>query len=184
MLTWAFLIFLPLIMWTGWTWNRLVALRAAIRGAWASTDALLKRRADLVPNLVALVRGSMDYESDTLKRVTEARTDALAIDDISRRAAAEAQLTGTVRQLFALVESYPELKSSHNILQLQDQLAETENDIASARRYYNAVVRDYDIMRESFPNFLVARPLGFEPGQYFDASEQERMVPAASLGGE
>jgi LemA protein len=143
-----------------WTWNRLIALRAARDAAWASIDALLKRRTDLVPQLVTLVKGAMTYESDTLTRITEARGDAEG-----------------ARRLIAVVEQYPELKANAQILRLQEQLTETENDIASARRYFNAVVRDYNIYRESFPTMLVASLLGFTPATYFEVDDEERAVP-------
>ncbi|MEO5824457.1 MAG: LemA family protein [Gemmatimonadales bacterium] len=164
-----------------WTWNRLTSLRAAMHAAWASVDALLKRRADLIPNLVAVVKGAMDFESDTLQRVVEARGAALGANGRSDRATAEQQLTGTVSQLFAMVERYPELKANAQILALQHELAETESDIASARRYYNAVVRDLNIMRETFPNLLVAGPMGFVAGEYFQLDDGDRAVPQANL---
>lgn len=169
-------------VWLAWTWNRLVALRAAMRAAWASVDALLKRRADLIPNLVEVVRGAMDFEAGTLERVVTARSQALGATAPAERAAAESQLAGTVRQLFAVVERYPELKANTQILSLQHELAETESDIASARRYYNAVVRDLNIMRESFPNVLVANALGFAPGEYFELDDGDRAVPSAAVG--
>ncbi len=173
------------LAWLAWTWNRLVALRAAMKAAWASVDALLKRRAELIPNLVAVVRGYMDYEADTLKQVTHARTSAEAAaanpDDVAARARAESLLTGTVRHLLALVESYPDLKANQAILKFQEQLTSTEDDIASARRYYNAVVRDYNILRETFPTMLVASSFGFAEGTYFEAGDGDRMLPSAGL---
>lgn len=146
-----------------WTWNRLVALRAARDAAWASVDALLKRRTDLVPQLVNLVKGAMSYESDTLTRVTEARGGAVDAE--------------SARRLIAVVEQFPELKANAQILRLQEQLTETENDIASARRYFNAVVRDYNIFRESFPTLLVANLLGFGAAEYFEIDDDERAAP-------
>lgn len=179
---------LALVAWLAWTWNRLVALRAAIRAAWASIDALLKRRTDLIPNLVAVVRGYMDHEADTLQQVVRARTSAIAASetpgDVQARERAEELLTSSVRQLFALVESYPELRADARILALQQELVETEDDIAMARRYYNAVVRDYNILRETFPTLLVAAPFGFRAERYFElAGPEEGTVPDADLGG-
>lgn len=170
-----------ILAWAAWTWNRLTALRAAMHAAWASVDALLKRRADLIPNLVAVVKGAMDFESDTLQRVVDARGAALSANGPADRATAEQQLTGTVSQLFAVVERYPELKANAQILALQQELAETESDIASARRYYNAVVRDLNIMRETFPNLLVAGPMGFGAGEYFQLDDGDRAVPRTTL---
>ena len=173
--------------WLAWTFNRLVALRNRMRAAWASVDALLKRRADLIPNLVELVRGYMGHEQGTLNAVTEARNEALSAggkpSDNTSRAHAENLLTSGVRQIFALAEAYPELKASENVLALQGQLTDTENDIASARRYYNAVVRDFNTLRESFPTLLVAGTLGFQPGEFFELTDiSERNAPATNLG--
>jgi LemA protein len=175
------------VLWLGWTFNRLVGLRNRMRAAWASVDALLKRRADLVPNLVEVVRGYMGHEQRTLAAVTAARTDALSAggqpSDTTGRAHAENVLTSGVRQLLAVAEAYPDLKASDTILKLQQQLADTENDIASARRYYNAVVRDFNTLRESFPALLVANALGFRAGDYFELSDiAERDAPATNLG--
>jgi LemA protein len=167
----------PPLLWLAWTWNRLVAMRAMLRAAWASVDVLLKRRSDLVPQLVTVVKGTMSYETDALQRITEARTS-----DLHARAAAEEKIGGTAKQLIALVESYPALTANASALELQKQLADTENDIAMARRYYNAVVRDYNTLRETFPTLLVAKTMGFEPGPYFELSDaREAAVPSARL---
>lgn len=175
------------VAWLAWTYNRLVALRNRMRAAWASVDALLKRRADLIPSLVELVRGYMGHEQGTLTAVTEARNEALSAggkpSDNTSRAHAENLLTSGVRQIFALAEAYPELKASENVLALQQQLTDTENDIASARRYYNAVVRDVNTLAESFPTLLVASVFGFGPGEFFELTDiAERNAPAANLG--
>jgi LemA protein len=168
----------PALLWLAWTWNRLVAMRAMLRAAWASVDVLLKRRSDLVPQLVTVVKGTMDYETDALLRITEARTP-----DLGARAAAEAKIGGAAKQLIALVESYPTLKANASALEFQKQLAETENDLAMARRYYNAVVRDYNTLRETFPTLLVAATMGFAPGAYFELDdEREAAVPSARIG--
>ncbi len=173
---------LLLLVWLAWTWNRLVSIRAAMQAAWASVDALLKRRADLIPNLVSLVRGTMTYEADTLTRITEARGSLYNADDPVERSRAESVVTSGVRQLLALVEQYPELRANENVLRLQHQLVETEDDIAKSRRYFNAVVRDHNILCESFPTVLVARLLGFRPSGYFSAEDDEREPIPASLG--
>ena len=172
--------------WLAWTYNRLVGLRNRLRAAWGDVDALLKRRADLIPNLVEAVKGYVGHESRTLSRVTSARSNALmaggAPENTAGRAHAENQLTSGVRQLFAVVENYPDLKASETFLQLQSQLAETENDIASGRRYYNAVVRDFNTLRETFPNLLIAGPLGFDAGEYFELADlAEREAPVADV---
>jgi LemA protein len=167
----------PPLLWLAWTWNRLVAMRAMLRAAWASVDVLLKRRSDLVPQLVTVVKGTMNYETDALTRITEARTG-----DLAARAAAEEKIGGAAKQLIALVESYPALQANASALEFQKQLADTENDIAMARRYYNAVVRDYNTLRETFPTLLVAATMGFEPGAYFELEhDREAAVPSARL---
>jgi LemA protein len=164
--------------WLAMTFNRLVAMRNRMRGAWADVDTLLKRRADLIPNLVQSVRGYMDHEEGTLQRVTEARARAA-----SAGSGPENALTAGLRQLFAVAESYPDLKANQNVLDLQRQLGETENDIASARRYYNAVVRDFNTLRETFPNVLIAGPFGFRPGEFFElADAEQREAPKVDLG--
>ena len=173
--------------WLAMTFNRLVAMRNRMRAAWADVDTLLKRRADLIPNLVQTVRGYMDHEEGTLTRVTEARARAASAgggpESAATRAQAENALTAGLRQLFAVAESYPDLKANQNVLDLQRQLGETENDIASARRYYNAVVRDFNTLRETFPNVLIAGPFGFRPGEFFELADvAEREVPKVDLG--
>jgi LemA protein len=168
----------PALLWLAWTWNRLVAMRAMLRAAWASVDVLLKRRSDLVPQLVTVVKGAMSYETDALTRITEARTT-----DLGARAAAEEKIGGAAKQLIALVEAYPVLKANASALEFQQQLAETENDIAMARRYYNAVVRDYNTLRETFPTLMVANAMGFVPGAYFELDDaREAAVPSARIG--
>lgn len=174
---------LPLLAlaWLAWTWNRLVSIRAAMQAAWASIDALLKRRVDLIPNLVSLVRGTMTYEADTLTRITAARSAVGDSSNPEERSRAESVVTTGVRQLLALVEQYPELRANENVLRLQHQLVATEDDIAKARRYFNAVVRDHNILCESFPTVLVARLLGFSPSGYFSADPDEREPIATRL---
>jgi LemA protein len=168
-----------LLAWVAWVFNRLVSLRNRLRSAWADVDALLKRRADLIPNLVAAVRGYAGHEQRTLEEVTQARAAALgAGDDRAARAAAENALTRRVHGLIAIAEAYPELRASANFLQLQTELVQTENDIASARRYYNAVARDLNTSRETFPNLLVAGTLGFRRAEFFELSDlDERAAP-------
>jgi LemA protein len=182
----ALVLVVLVVAWLALTFNRLVALRNRLRAAWGDVDALLTRRADLIPTLVEAVKGYVGHESRTLTRVTTARSNALmaggAPDNTSARAHAENQLTSGVRQLFAVVENYPDLKASESFLQLQSQLAETENDIASGRRYYNAVVRDFNTLRETFPNLLIAGPFGFDAGEYFELADlAEREAPVADV---
>jgi len=166
--------------------NRLVGLRNAARTAWSDIDVQLKRRHDLVQNLVETVRGYASYERTTLERVTEARGKAAAVlgsGDPARAGEAEMQLTGGVRQLFALVEGYPQLVASERFLDLQRALVELEDDLQNARRYYNAVVRDLNTRIQSFPDLLVARLFGFRERPFFELdSAAEAAVPRADLG--
>lgn len=167
------------LAWVAWVFNRLVSLRNRLRSAWADVDALLKRRADLIPNLVAAVRGYAGHEQRTLEGVTDARAAVLtAGDDRAARAEAENALTRGVHRLIAIAEAYPELRASANFLALQAELVQTEDDIASARRYYNAVARDLNTSRETFPNLLIAGALGFRRAEFFElAGLDERSAP-------
>lgn len=173
--------------WGAWVFNGLIGLRNRRRAAWGDIDAFLKRRADLIPGLVAAVRGYASHEKRTFERVTEARARAIETGGEHQRpgdrADAENALTQGLRQLFAVAEDYPDLRASENFFALQNELAETENDIASARRYYNAVVRDYNTRRETFPNMVIAGPLGFRPGEYFELADLAQRQPP-SVGAE
>ena len=174
------------LVWIAWTFNRLVSLRNRLRAAWADVDALLKRRAELIPNLVAAVRGYMGHEQRVLEGVTEARAGAMGAGDGPERAAAragaESALSRRLTQLMAVVEAYPELRASASFLELQAELTRTEDDLASARRYYNAVVRDFNTLRETFPTLVVSAPLGFRHAELFELEEPaERSAPAADV---
>ncbi len=174
------------LVWVAWTFNRLVSLRNRMRAAWGDVDALLKRRSDLIPNLVAAVRGYMGHEQRVLEGVTEARTGVAGAPDrperADERAAAEGVVSERLGRLLAVVEAYPELRASASFVELQAELTRTEDDLASARRYYNAVVRDFNTLRESFPALLVARLLAFRQAQLFELPDPgERAVPAADV---
>jgi LemA protein len=161
------------------TYNRLVALRVRSQNAWSDVDVQLKRRSDLVPNLVETVRGYASHEAGTLQAVTEARTRVVAAQGAppAERAAAEAQLGTALRGLSIAVEAYPELQASGGFRDLQQQLAGLEESIGNGRRYYNAVVRDLNTAIMSFPANLVAGPLGFTGREFFEAADAERAVP-------
>lgn len=167
--------------------NRLIGLRNAATAAWSDVDVQLKRRHDLVQNLVEAVRGYSDYERSTLERVTEARgraAEALGTGDPARAGEAEGRLTGDVRRLFALAEAYPHLRASERFMDLQRALVDLENDIQNARRYYNAVVRDLNTRIQSFPDLLLARPFGFGERKFFELeSAAEAAVPQADVEG-
>lgn len=155
-------------------YNRVVGLSVLADNAWSDVNVQLKRRHDLVPNLVETVKGYAAHERATLENVVRARNAALAAPTPQTRIEAENQLTAALRQLFALAEAYPDLKANQNFLQLQDQLAEIEGDIANARRYYNAVVRDYNTRLRVLPDVFIARLAGFQVRPFFEIPEEER----------
>jgi LemA protein len=165
-------------------YNSLVKLRETADAAWADVDVQLKRRYDLIPNLVETVRGYAGHEKDTFEAVVEARSRAMSSQGPAERAEAEGMLTGALKSLFALSESYPDLRASDNFRQLQGTLSELEDDIQKSRRYYNAVIRDYNTRVGQVPTNLVARSFGFREREFFELDEGERAVPRVSFGNE
>ena len=165
-------------------YNGLVQRRLRIDEAFAQIEVQLKRRWDLIPNLIDAVKGYMGFEQSVLTAVTEARANAVAAGatDPHQQAVAENALTGTLRSLFATVENYPELKANRNVLELQEQLTTTENQISFARQHYNASVLDYNTSIATFPNVLIAGPLGFTKREFFDAEPEATQVPKVDLG--
>lgn len=157
-------------------YNRLVSLRQVTNQAWSDVDVQLKQRYDLIPNLVETVKGYAKHERETLDAVIAARNAAMAASGPSQQAVAENALTGALRQLFALSEAYPDLKANTNFLQLQTELADIENKIAAARRFFNNAVQEYNAATEQFPAVLFARSLGFSPRTFFEVEEAERAV--------
>jgi LemA protein len=167
-----------------WTYNRLVALNKRADGAWSDIDVQLKRRWDLVPALVAAVKGYASHESSTLESVVAARSRATesASGSVSGRGESERSLASAVSGVFALAEAYPDLKANQNFLDLQTNLTRIEDQVQYARRYYNAVVRDLNTLVESFPSMLVAGPAGFRTRDYFQlADESERAAPKVAI---
>jgi LemA protein len=164
-------------------YNGLVQRRLRTDATWAQIDVQLKRRHDLVPNLVAAVKGYMGFEQAVLTQVTEARANAISAGagGPAQAAAAEGVLTTALRSLFAVVENYPDLKASENVSALQAQLATTENQIGVARDAYNAAVRDYDTAIATFPARLMAGPMGFTRREFFGAEPEAREVPSVQL---
>jgi len=164
-------------------YNGLVQRRLRIDEAFAQIDVQLKRRHDLVPNLVNAVKGYMDFEQDVLTKVTEARANAVAAGAQGPVAQAQAEnvLTGTLRSLFAVVENYPTLKANENVLSLQEQLTTTENQIGFARQHYNATVLDYNQSIQTFPAVLIAGSFGFTKRDFFEAEPAAQEVPVVAL---
>jgi LemA protein len=165
-----------------WLYNSLVGLRNQVRNAWSQIDVQLKRRHDLVPNLVEAVRGYMQHERALLERVAEARSRAMAARGAAAAGAAEGQLTQAVSGLIATMERYPDLKANQNVLALQEEIVTTENRIGFARQLYNDMVARYNTRQQVFPVNLVAAPLGFQPADFFQMDAAERGVPRADLG--
>jgi len=160
-----------LLIWAAWTFNRLIRVQNRSQGAWSDVDVQLKRRHDLVGNLVETVKGYARHERTTLEQVVRARTLAEDARNSGRpryAGPAEDKLTGGVRQLLAVAEDYPDLKASDRFLDLQRALTGVEDDLQNARRYYNAVVRDLNTRIQSFPDMLVSRTLGFEEREFFE----------------
>ncbi|MDN5336454.1 MAG: LemA protein [Synergistales bacterium] len=168
---------LALVLFTVTVYNRMVRMRNLVDEGWSGIDVQLKRRSDLVGNLVETVKGYATHEKELFTRVTEARAAATQAGTVQERAREENTLTQTLRSLFAVAENYPELKANENFLNLQNTLAQLENEIQMARRYYNGSVRDYNTTIQIFPNSLFARTFGFRPRDYFEADEQDRTLP-------
>lgn len=154
-------------------YNKFVSLRAGMDAAWSDIDVQLKRRYDLIPALVETVKGYKEYEAQTLENVIKARQQGIDATTVADQSKAENMLTGALGKLFALAEAYPDLKANTNFLKLQDELSNIENAIQSARRYFNAIVRDYNAKVESFPDLIVAQKFNFTQRDYFELDESE-----------
>jgi len=165
-----------------WLYNRLISLQNLRRAAWGDVDVQLKRRYDLIPNLVACVKGYRDHEQTLLAAVARSRSLAQAPDGADGLRAAENDLTHNLRALLAVAEAYPELKADQNFRQLSATLIAVEDDLQHARRYYNGSVRDYNNLVQTFPGLLVARAFHFRPADYFEIeTATERAAPAVKL---
>ena len=171
-----------LVLWVVVSYNLLVRARNLVSEAWSGIDVQLKRRHDLIPNIVECVKGYSAHERELFENVAQARATSLASDAIPARADAENAVTGQLKSLLAIVEAYPELKANTNFLELQKGLTEVEDDIQYARRYYNAVVRDYNIRAQSFPGLIIAGLFGFGKKDYFEIEyATERQTPDAKF---
>jgi LemA protein len=164
-------------------YNRLVSLRVRAQNAWSDIDVQLKRRADLVPNLVETVKGYASHERGTLDAITQARTKAVAAQGAgpAQRAQAENELTNALRALTVTVEAYPQLQASSNFRDLQQQLAIIEDAVQNSRRYYNAVVRDLNTAISTVPSNLVAGPMGYHELEFFEAAAGDRELPKVAF---
>jgi LemA protein len=160
-------------------YNSLVQLRVRCDSAWSDIDVQLKRRHDLIPNLVETVKGYAGHEKGTFENIAKFRSLAMQATTPGDKAAAENQLTGALKSLFAVAENYPELKASEEFTQLQGSLSQTEDSIQNARRYYNAVVRDLNTKIQSFPSNILAGMFGFQPRQFFEVADAQDREPVA-----
>ncbi len=166
-----------IVLWLILTFNSLVRRRYQVREAWSDIDVQLKRRHDLIPNLVETVKGYMTYERTVFEKVTEARSRAMGAQNKDEKARSEDALSNTLKTLFAVSENYPELKANANFLDLQRELADTENKIQAARRFYNGNVMDYNTKIESFPTDLIVGVFGFGREEFFGVENQEEREP-------
>jgi len=159
------------------TYNGLVTLRNRVKEAWSDIDVQLKRRYDLIPNLVEVVKGYASHEKETLERVITARNVAMSANGAKEKGEAENVLSGALKNLFALSENYPDLKASTNFLELQRELADTENKIQAARRFYNGNVKDFNTKIETFPANIIANMFNFKANDFFSIADEEKENP-------
>ena len=172
---WIVVVLVALLLLGGvWIYNRLVKLRARVNNGWSQIDVQLRRRYDLIPNLVTTVQGYATHERELFEHVTEARSQAIEANAVPDQAQAENQITRGVRQLFAVAENYPDLKANQNFLALQEELTGTESKIAFARQFYNDQVALLNTLIGSFPSNVVAKAFGFGPREFFHIEEPER----------
>ncbi len=163
-----------LALWGVALFNGLIKLRNRVDEAWSDIDVQLKRRYDLIPNLIETVKGYAKHEKEVLESVTEARTRAMGAQDPKDQVEAENMLSETLKSLFAVSENYPDLKANQNFLELQKELSDTENKIQASRRFYNGNVRDFNTKIQSFPNNMIAGILSFKERDFFEAEEEEK----------
>jgi len=180
----AILIVAIIVVWAVFTYNRLVALRNRAKEAFSDIDVQLKRRYNLIPNLLEAVKGYAAHEKGVFEAVTKARANALLTEqsgNIKNIAGAENMLTGALKSLFAVAENYPDLKASSNFMELQRELRDTEDKIQASRRFFNTTVMTLNTMIQGFPMVLVAKTLGFKQEEFFEIEEEEKAVPKVSF---
>lgn len=175
MMTWLIIgivVLLVLLVWT--TYNSLIASKVRVQEAFSHIDVQLKRRSDLIPNLVETVKGYVKHEKEVLTELTKARTALMSARGVEDKAKANSQLAETLKSLFAVAENYPKLRANENFLSLQEELTDTENKVAYARQFYNSTVMDYNTKLQVFPTNVFAGMLAFKPAQFFVATDEER----------
>jgi LemA protein len=170
------------VIWGIAQYNGLITLRNQVTNGWKQIDVQLKRRHDLIPNLVNTVKGIMEFEQDTLQKVVQARSAAMGAQGVKDSAAKEGALTDALSKFFVVVEQYPQLRSSENVSKLQEELTSTENKISFARQFYNDIATTFNIKQQVFPANMIAGALGFKPAELFEITEAaEREVPNVDL---
>ena len=170
------------MLWAVWRYNNLIALKNQVSNAWKQIDVQLKRRHDLIPNLIASVKGEMQFEQDTLEKVIAARNSAVAARGVADAAEKENALTQTLSRLFALAENYPNLKANESVKALMEELSSTENKIGFARQFYNDIATRFNTAQQVFPDNLVAQAFKFQPVELYEIREPaEREVPQVDL---
>ena len=170
------IVIVALVFWVIFAYNRLVIFVNRAKEAWADIDVQLKRRYDLIPNLVNTVKGYAVHEKGTFEKITEARAKAMNANNVEERGKAENMLSNTLKSLFAVAENYPDLKANQNFLELQRELSDTENKIQASRRFYNTNVRDLNIRIEVFPSNIIANMFNFSKMDLFELSEEDSVA--------
>lgn len=168
------LVILAFLLYVWFLYNSLVTAKVRISEAWAQIDVQLKRRTDLIPNLVEAVKGYVKHEKGVLEEVTKARSQLMSAGTTKQKAEANNMLSETLKSLFAVAENYPDLKASQNFLNLQEELSDTENKIAYSRQFLNSNVMDYNTKLTVFPSVVIAKTLGFKPADFFAANEEDK----------
>jgi LemA protein len=182
MTVWIVVVIVALIIfWFILTYNSLVNFRFKVKNSWAQIDVQLKRRYDLIPNLVETCKGYLKHERETLEKVVQARNMAMQASGPQAQAQANNMLTDTLKSLFAVAESYPDLKANQNMLALQEELTSTENKISFARQFYNDMVMQYNTKIQSVPTNIVANMFKFQPEEFFEAPAEEKITPKVSF---
>ncbi len=172
-----FIIVVLLVLWIIFSYNALVRTRNRVRESWSDIEVQLKRRYDLIPNLVETVKGYMEHEKQVFEQVTLARSQAMGAQTREEKSAAENQLSGTLKTLFAVAENYPQLKANENFMELQQELSDTENKIQAARRFYNSMVMDINSRIQTFPTNLLAKLFGFKEEGFFKTDNDAEREP-------
>ncbi len=178
----AIIIIVAIVLFGIWMYNSLVRLNVRVKEAWSDITVQLKRRYDLIPNLVETVKGYAAHEKEVFEKVTAARANALNAQGVAETAKAENQFSQTLKSLFAVAENYPDLKANENFKKLQDELVDTEDKIQASRRFYNGSARDLNIKIETFPTNIFAGMLGFKKREFFELGEAEQAAAEQPVG--